>query len=101
MSQTVKMSEADLSEIRALQNKFQETIIKLGSLQIEKMQLDAAVNGFVEKEKTLKEEWVALQQQERGLLDKIVQTYGEGNLNMVDGTFTRASVSVPVADPLS
>lgn len=91
MSQTIKISEADLTEIRELQSKFQETIVKLGSLQIEKMQLDAAVNEFVDKEKTLKEEWVSLQQQERKLLDKIIQTYGEGNLNMADGTFTRTS----------
>jgi predicted nuclease with TOPRIM domain len=71
-----------------LQGRFQETIFKLGNLQVEKMQLDAAVTEFVDKEKKLKEEWSSLQKLEEGLLDKIIKTYGTGNLNMTDGTFT-------------
>jgi hypothetical protein len=88
MSQAVKISEAELSEIKLLQGKFQETVIKLGQHQVEKMELDRLVQEFVEKEKNLKEEWNNLQKMESALLDKIVQTYGEGNLNMSDGTFT-------------
>jgi len=71
-----------------LQTKFQESIFKLGNLQIEKMELDRLVNEFVDKEKKLKEEWISLQNLEKTLLDKIVKTYGVGNLNMADGTFT-------------
>ena len=88
MSQPIKITEAELSEIRMLQGKFQESIFKLGNLQIEKMELDRMVTEFVEKEKTLKDEWNSLQKLEQGLLDKIVKTYGEGNLNMTDGTFS-------------
>ena len=88
MSQPIKITESELAEIRMLQSKFQESIFKLGNLQVEKMQLDAAVTAFVEKEKQLKEEWTSLQKLEQGLLDKIVKSYGEGNLNMADGTFT-------------
>ena len=87
MSEIKKITEAELAEIKMLQAKFQESIFKLGNLQIEKMELDRLVTEFVEKEKLLKEEWTSLQKLERGLLDKIVQTYGEGNLNMNDGTF--------------
>ena len=88
MSQPIKITEAELSEIRMLQGKFQESIFKLGNLQIEKMELDRMVTEFVEKEKTLKDEWISLQKLEQGLLDKIVKTYGTGNLNMTDGTFS-------------
>lgn len=88
MSQPIKITESELAEIRMLQSKFQESIFKLGNLQVEKMQLDAAVTDFVEKEKRLKEEWTSLQKLEQGLLDKIIKSYGEGNLNMNDGTFT-------------
>jgi predicted nuclease with TOPRIM domain len=84
----IKISESELAEIRMLQGRFQETIFKLGNLQVEKMQLDAAVTEFVDKEKKLKEEWSSLQKLEEGLLDKIIKTYGTGNLNMTDGTFT-------------
>lgn len=71
-----------------LQSKFQESIYRLGNLQVEKMELDRRVNEYVEREKKLKDEWASLQTLEQSLLDKIVKTYGEGNLNMSDGTFT-------------
>jgi hypothetical protein len=87
MSQPIKITESEFAEIKMLQSKFQESIFKLGNLQIEKMELDRLVTGFVEKEKKLKEEWASLQQLERSLLDRMVKTYGEGNLNMNDGTF--------------
>lgn len=87
-NQTKKISESELSEIKLLQSKFQESIFKLGNLQVEKMELDRMVTEFVDKEKKLKEEWITLQKMERELLDKIVTNYGVGNLNMTDGTFT-------------
>jgi hypothetical protein len=88
MSQSIKISEAELSEIKLLQGKFHETVFKMGELQAEKIELDRLVSDFVENEKNLKEEWLNLQKMEKSLLDKIVQRYGEGNLNMQDGTFT-------------
>jgi hypothetical protein len=91
MSQSIKITESEFSEIKMLQGKFQESIFKLGSLQVEKMELDRLVTDFVEKEKKLKEEWISLQKLEQGLLDKLIQKYGEGNLNMTDGTFTSTS----------
>jgi len=87
MNEAIKIEENELAEIKMLQSKFQESIYKLGNLQIEKMELDRLVSDFIEKEKKLKEEWGSLQKMEQSLLDKIVQKYGEGNLNMADGTF--------------
>lgn len=91
----VKLADNDLAEIKMIQSKFQESIYKLGNLQIEKMELDRLVTEFVEREKKLKEEWISLQKLEQSLLDKIIKTYGEGNLNMSDGTFTPTIVSPP------
>jgi len=88
MSEIKKITEAEFAEIKMLQAKFQEGVFKLGNLQVEKMELDQLVTNFIEKEKKLKEEWSSLQKLERDLLDKIVKTYGEGNLNMADGSFT-------------
>lgn len=96
MSDTKKLTEAEFAEIKLLQGKFQESIYKLGNLQIEKMELDRMVTEFVEKEKKLKEEWVSLQKMENDLLDKIIKKYGEGNLNMTDGTFISTNPSTKV-----
>jgi hypothetical protein len=87
MSQSIKITESEFAEIKMLQNKFQESIQRLGLLGVEKMELDRLVTEFVEKEKKLKDEWISLQKLEQGLLDKIIAKYGEGNLSMSDGTF--------------
>ena len=87
MSQPIKITEAEFSEIRMLQGKFQELHGRFGNLGIEKMELDRLVSEFVDREKKLKEEWVSLKKLDEGLRDKLVATYGTGNLNMTDGTF--------------
>ncbi len=87
----IKLTENELAEIKMLQAKFQESIYKFGNLQIEKMELDRLVNEFIEKEKKLKDDWTSLQKLEQSLIDKIINTYGEGNLNITDGTFIPTS----------
>ena len=88
MSQPIKVAESEIAEINMLQKKFQEIIIMLGNLQVEKMELE-------EKERKLKEEWASLKKLDANVLDRIIKTYGEGSLNMDDGTFTPAQVIPP------
>lgn len=91
MSQPIKITEAEFSEIRSLQDKFHDLTFRMGHLGFEKIELDRMVDAFVEKEKKLKDELFALQKSENDLLDKMIKTYGEGNLNMADGTFMQTS----------
>ena len=88
MSQPIKITEAEYSDIKTLNVKFQEMVVKLGSLQVEKMDLDQIITDFVEREKKLKDEWISLKKMDMGLRDKLVTAYGEGSLNMSDGIFT-------------
>ncbi len=88
LQEPIKIKEELLVEIRALQTKTQESIYKMGTLHVDKMELDRLVGEFVEREKKINEEWLNLQKFEGEVVDKLVQTYGEGNLNMTDGTFT-------------
>lgn len=85
---TKKISDAELAEVKMLQGKFQDMVVQFGNLGIEKLELDRLVTEFVEKEKNLKDAWINLQKLEQSLMDKIVQKYGTGHLNMKDGTFT-------------
>lgn len=85
---TTKIAESDLAEIKMLQGKFQGMILQFGNLGIEKLELDRMVNDFINREKSLKEDWGNLQRLERDLMDRMVKNYGEGNLNVADGTFT-------------
>lgn len=85
----IKITDDELAEIKMIQSKFQEGVFKFGNLQIEKMELDQLVTDFLEKEKKIKEEWSSLKKLEQSLVDKIAQKYGDGNLNISDGTFTK------------
>lgn len=87
MSTQIQIKQEELSQIKQLQSKFQSSIMKMGQLQVEKMELDKAVNDFLENEKKLKEEWISLQKEEQAILDNIIKTYGEGSLDMTNGTF--------------
>lgn len=88
MSQEKKITDAEFAEIKMLQSKFQTTIEKFGILGVERLDLKRAQDEFIEKEKKLENEWGNLQKMERDLMDRILKTYGEGNLNMTDGTIT-------------
>ena len=87
MSQPTKLTDAEFSEIKLLQGKFQEITIKLGNLQIEKMDLDQFITNFVEREKKLKEEWSSIKKLDEELRDKIVDKYGVGGIDMTNGVF--------------
>lgn len=91
MSEKIKIKDEELAELKLLHTKFQESIYKLGTHQIEKMELDRRVAEFIESEKKLKDEWLNLQKMDKDLLDKIIDSYGNGNLNIIDGTFEKTN----------
>ena len=97
MSQPIKITAAEFSEIKMLQGKFAELHGRFGNLGIEKMELDNAVSEFVERERKLKEEWATLKKLDVELRDKLVAIYGEGSLNMENGTFIPSEPPPPPA----
>ena len=87
MSEPIKMSDAELTEVRSLQNKFQEIRLQFGDLYFEKMAVDEMVKVVISRETKLQEELNAVKKAEKDLIDKFLKTYGEGSLDMVKGVF--------------
>lgn len=85
---TNKLSDAEWSEVKLLQSKFNNIIYKLGTLQVEKLELDNAINKHKNEESKVCDEWVTIQKLEQELLNRIIAKYGEVNLNIKDGTFS-------------
>jgi len=76
-----------MAEIRMLQEKFQEKVFEFGRFHLERKNLLALVNELESREKKAEEEYSQLQEMESSLLEKLTKKYGEGQLNLQDGTF--------------
>jgi hypothetical protein len=90
MNNPIKITEEELAEIRMLQNKISRKIFEFGNLGIEKLEIDRQVSDFVEKDKKLREDWDGLRKMEKEFIDKLITKYGEGDLDMKEGTFSPA-----------
>lgn len=88
MNDPIKISNDELAEIKMLQNKISQKIFELGNLGAEKIELDRMVQSFVDKDKKLREEWIGLQKLEQDFINKLIKRYGEGDLDLQEGTYS-------------
>lgn len=88
MSTPIKFTDQELAEIRMLQGKFQEKVFDFGRFHLERKHLLSLVTELEKRETKAEEEYVQLQTMETSLLEKLTAKYGEGQLNLQDGTFT-------------
>lgn len=91
MNNSIKISNDELAEIKMLQNKISKKIFEFGNLSVEKIEIDRMVQSFVERDKKLREEWISLQKLEQEFVDKLIKKYGEGDLDIQEGTYSPSS----------
>ncbi len=84
----IKLKDEELRTIQEIQEKNGIMLGQFGTLYLDKMQIDEAIKVVTTKEQKLQEEWVSLRKKENELIDKIIKSYGEGSLDMKNGTFT-------------
>ena len=88
MSKTKKLDTAHLQEIQDLQDKFINNTNLLGNVSIKLHVLKTQIDATNNEQQLLIEEFEKLQQQEQALLDTMRERYGDGQVNIVEGTFT-------------
>lgn len=88
-TESIKLEDNELLEIKSLQSKFQDRVYQLGNLYLEKMNIDAAIKSITQQEEKIISEWVDLKKQDQQLVDKLLNKYGEGQLNIKDGVFIK------------
>jgi hypothetical protein len=92
MSENVtKFTDAEMQQIAQLQGKYQQKIFELGQLELAKIDLDQQLNDLGNARKKLLEDWTAIQKEENDILQQLSQKYGDGVLNIKDGTFKPAA----------
>jgi hypothetical protein len=97
MSNTTKFTQEEMQEIATLRSKYQEKVFQLGQVKFDEVSLKDAELKLKEKEETIINEWKAIQQEEQDILKRLADKYGDGSLNMKDGTFTKSET--PVSEP--
>ena len=88
MSEQVKMTEGELTEVRTLQDKYQQNIFQLGQNTLRKLEAEEALKFTKDEEVRLSEEFKGLRKTENTLIETLLKKYGEGNLSVSEGTFT-------------
>jgi len=83
-----KLNQEHLDAINKLQNDFSELTTKLGANTIDLEFLELQKKSLEDQKSTLLNEFSDLRVQENELLNTLKTHYGEGHVNIQDGTFT-------------
>jgi len=87
MNDIVKFTESEMQSIAKLQTDYQQSIYTLGQIDLEKTDLEQQLQELQNKRNEIFENWKKIQQDENNLLNALSQKYGDGSLNLKDGTF--------------
>ncbi len=87
---TKKLNTEDVEAITALKTKFQENYSNIGLLSIDEHTLSEQLEYVKSKKQSLLSEFSELRVNEEELMTKLKETYGDGEINLADGTFTAA-----------
>lgn len=87
MSEIIKFTEQEMQSIAKLQSDYQQYIYILGQIDLEKTDLEQQLQELQNKRNEVFENWKKAQKEESDLLNSLSQKYGDGSLNIKDGTF--------------
>lgn len=87
MSDVIKFTDQEMQSIAKLQNDYQQHIFTLGQIDLEKTDLEQQIKELSIRRNEVFENWKKTQQEENNLLSSLSQKYGDGSLNIKDGTF--------------
>ena len=79
-NKTFKLNDSELASLREVQKSFSDITVAFGQLHIAKVNL-------AEQEKQLDNALVEIKKKENEFLKILVDKYGQGTLNLQDGSF--------------
>ena len=85
---TKKLDKEHLEEIQTLRDSFAKNANTLGNIAIELHMLTRQQELVINEQNKYLDQFEALRNQESELLEKMRERYGDGQINIVDGTFT-------------
>lgn len=85
-----KLDKEHVDQIQELREQFSETTLFLGNISMEKHLAKQQVSQLEAREQEIISRFDQLRQKEQDLLAKLKERYGEGEINIAEGTFTPA-----------
>ena len=85
---TRKLDKEHLDQIQKLREQFSQITSTIGSITIEEIVLKRQLDKLQQEQERFLNQLDALQTQESELIEKMRERYGEGQINVADGTFT-------------
>lgn len=86
-----RFADEDISAIKSLQSRYQDKILYFGQLSLERISIEQSIRRLNEDEEKAKAEYLELQKEEEKLIENLSLKYGDGVLNLKDGTFSPSS----------
>jgi len=87
MPEPVKFTDEEKKELMDLQTGYTQVVFEFGKMYLERLNIEKAFSRMAEFEKSLQDKLVEYQKKEEDWTNKMAEKYGNGSLNVVDGTF--------------
>jgi predicted transcriptional regulator len=87
---TKKLDKEHLDAIQELRTKFAQNANILGSITIEEYAVTSQLKELETEKQRLIDQFRELRTEESALLTRLKDRYGDGQINIEDGTFTAA-----------
>jgi exonuclease VII small subunit len=86
---TIKITDEELQKIKKIADDYRNTVLQFGELHLERIELQKVVESMDSRQAQLENSIVELKKLEQITINSILEKYGEGSLNIKDGTFTK------------
>lgn len=86
MSEDIKkITPEELENVQKVRSKYQEITVKLGQIQVQRMQITNQIEMLNKAEEDLRKEWGDTQAEEQTAISDLQEKYGKVNINLDSG----------------
>ena len=86
MSEDVKkITPEELEDIQKVRSEYQEITVKLGQIQVQRMQISNQLELLNKTEEDLGKQWADTTEKERKAINDLQEKYGKLNINLDSG----------------
>ena len=86
MSEDVKkITPEELEGVQKVRSEYQEITVKLGQIQVQRMQITSQIEMLNKAEEDLRDEWSQVGESEQKAIKDLQEKYGKVNINLDSG----------------